>query len=58
MDEQHKNLIGIIDELAYLISSKDYGLMHLLEIICKLGDYTKEHLSFEEEIMRQNPYEI
>ena len=54
-DTQHRNLVGIINELSdAMITKKGYIVVpHILE---KLEDYIQSHFTTEEEIMRDTKY--
>lgn len=56
IDEQHKKLIGIIEEIAIIISKKDGGLTNLLEVLEALDNYVVEHFGYEEGLMKQYAY--
>ena len=52
IDEQHKKLISIINEL-YDAHSKGMGQVIIADTITKLFDYTNEHFSMEQEMQIQ-----
>ena len=55
IDTQHRNLVGIINELSdAMMNQKGYTVVpHILE---KLVDYIQFHFTTEEEIMRETKY--
>ena len=55
IDTQHRNLVGIINELSdAMMNQKGYTVVpHILE---KLVDYIQFHFTTEEEIMRDTKY--
>lgn len=56
IDEQHKELIEIINDLVVYISEKDTEFSHLLDLVTKLDNYVAEHFRFEESLMTENSY--
>lgn len=55
IDEQHKKLIKLIDDLA--TKMKERKSAEILEkVIIELGEYTKTHFSYEEELMQKYGY--
>jgi hemerythrin len=56
IDEQHKKLIGIIEEVVSQISENHFSFVNLLELVNNLDNYTEEHLSFEEAFMKKYSY--
>ena len=56
IDEQHKKMIEIIQEVVYLVSEEDTEFEHLLELVNQLDNYVKEHLNYEEALMKQYSY--
>lgn len=55
IDEQHKNLIAMINELHDAMAQKK-AKEALSEILKKLADYTVSHFAKEENLMRANGY--
>lgn len=51
IDEQHKELIKIINEVIMVIKQKQYTFSNLLSVVCKLDDYIIEHFKYEEQLM-------
>jgi len=56
IDEQHMELINIINDLVMYISEKNTEFSHLLDLVAKLDDYVAEHFKYEETLMAQNSY--
>jgi hemerythrin len=56
IDEQHKILISIIQEVEDEINSQTYHFKNLIEIINKLENYIKVHLTYEEALMDKYSY--
>jgi len=56
IDEQHKELIDIINDLFVYISEKDTEFSHLLDLVSKLDNYVSEHFKFEEALMAETSY--
>ena len=54
IDNQHKQLIEIINQLYYSRGNKPHAVLG--ETIQKLIEYTKTHFIDEEQIMRENSY--
>ncbi len=55
LDEQHKKLIGFINDLLAAIKNKKSE--EVLDLVVKeLSDYTFYHFSFEEDFMKDNQY--
>lgn len=57
IDEQHKELIKIINEVTTVIREKQYTFSNLLSIVCKLDDYVIQHFQYEEKFMEANHIE-
>lgn len=57
IDEQHKQLVSIIQELETEIDSKKSNFKNLMDIVNKLDAYIQYHLSYEEELMNKYAYE-
>jgi len=55
VDEQHKKLIGMINELHDAMTQKKAKEV-LGDVLKKLADYTVFHFSAEERLMRSNGY--
>jgi len=55
MDSQHKNLVGIINELHQAMSTGS-GKNKLSEILSKLIGYTKGHFAAEEGLLQSHAY--
>lgn len=53
VDEQHKELIKIINEVIVVIKQKQYTFSNLLSVVCKLDDYIIEHFKYEEQLMHK-----
>jgi len=56
IDEQHKKLIGIIEEFVYLIKNKDFSFTNLSQILNELDNYVEEHFKYEEALMKKYSY--
>lgn len=56
IDNQHKKLIDIIEEVAFIIHSKDFNFVNIVEIVSKLEDYIKIHFEYEEGLMLKHQY--
>ncbi|NLC18492.1 MAG: hemerythrin family protein [Clostridiales bacterium] len=56
IDEQHKELIDIINDLVVYISEKDTEFSHLLDLVTKLDNYVAEHFKYEEALMTEHSY--
>lgn len=56
IDEQHKELIEIINDLVLYISDNDTEFSHLLELVTKLDNYVSEHFQYEEVLMAKYSY--
>ena len=56
IDEQHQELIDIINDLALYIDEKDTEFSHLLDLVSKLDNYVAEHFKFEESLMKEYSY--
>jgi len=56
IDEQHQELIDIINDLALYIDEKDTKFSHLLDLVSKLDNYVAEHFKFEESLMKEYSY--
>lgn len=56
MDEQHKKLINIMNQIINLISTKNYYFENLLELVHQMDDYVREHLVYEEKLMLQHSF--
>jgi hemerythrin-like metal-binding protein len=56
IDEQHKELIDIINDLVVYISEKDTDFSHLLELVTKLDNYISYHFEYEEALMAKYSY--
>lgn len=56
IDEQHKELIDIINNPVLYISEKDTEFSHLLELVTKLDNYVAEHFHYEEVLMTKYSY--
>ena len=53
VDEQHKELIKIINEVGMVIRQKQYTFSNLLSVVYKLDNYIKEHFQYEEMFMEK-----
>jgi hemerythrin-like metal-binding protein len=56
IDEQHKILISIIQEVETAINSQEYNYKNLIELVNKLENYIKVHLTYEEALMAKFEY--
>jgi hemerythrin-like metal-binding domain len=56
IDEQHKELIAIINEVTRLISEEDFDYSNIVELIRRLEDYVKFHFDEEENLMLKYDY--
>lgn len=56
IDEQHKKLISIIQEVEAEISSQEYHFTGLITVVNELDDYIKDHLAYEEAMMKKYAY--
>lgn len=56
IDQQHRKLIEIINHVALVIKNHDYSMEELLNIVDGLDKYIREHLSYEEILMRTYSY--
>jgi hemerythrin len=56
IDEQHQELIEIINNLVLYISEKNTDFSHLLDLVTKLDNYVGEHFKYEEGLMVLNSY--
>lgn len=56
IDEQHMELIEIINDLVVYISEKDTEFSHLLDLVTKLDNYVAEHFKYEEALMTEYSY--
>ena len=57
IDEQHKELIKIINEVITVIKEKQYTFSNLLSIVCKLDNYVSQHFQYEENFMNMHHIE-
>jgi hemerythrin len=55
IDNQHRNLVGIINELSDAMMNRK-GYIIVPKILEKLVDYIQFHFTTEEEIMRETKY--
>ena len=55
VDEQHRNLVGFVQELHQAIKNKQ-GRAASMAIIARLAEYTRTHFLFEESLMRVTNY--
>ncbi len=56
IDEQHKELIAIINEVFDTLQKKDFHYVNVVDIIDRLERYIKSHFEFEEGLMVQHNY--
>jgi len=56
IDEQHKELISIIQEVEAEINSNTYHFKDLIDVVNKLDAYIKGHLTYEEAMMKKYAY--
>lgn len=56
IDEQHKELISIIQEVEAAINAKWYHFKDVIDVVNKLDAYIKDHLAYEEELMKKYAY--
>lgn len=57
IDEQHKELIKIINEIIMFIKNKQYTFKNLLSIVNRLDNYIIKHFEYEENFMREHNIE-
>lgn len=55
VDDQHRNLVGFVQELHQAIKNKR-GRAVSMAIIARLAEYTRTHFLFEESLMRVTNY--
>jgi hemerythrin-like metal-binding protein len=56
IDEQHKILISIIQEVETAINAESYSFKGLIEVLNRLEEYIKVHFSYEEALMTKFDY--
>jgi len=56
IDEQHKELIAIMNEVSQMIEEHDLSYFNIVEIITRLEDYIKLHFEYEESLMLKYDY--
>jgi hemerythrin-like metal-binding protein len=56
IDEQHKTLISIIQEVEAEINSQKYSFKDLIDVVNKLDNYTMDHLTYEEKLIKKYGY--
>lgn len=56
IDEQHKTLISIIQEVEASINTQTYSFKNLIEVVNKLEKYINVHLTYEENLMAKFEY--
>lgn len=56
IDEQHKKLIDIIEQISLLSGNKGHDFSQLLEVINELDSYIEEHFKYEEDLMSKYNY--
>jgi hemerythrin-like metal-binding protein len=56
IDNQHKVLISIINEVVKMVKYQDYNFNGLYEIIVRLDQYITEHFQYEEQLMLEQDY--
>ncbi|AWK86837.1 bacteriohemerythrin [Azospirillum thermophilum] len=56
IDEDHKHLIGYLNELDAALASAKFQPVRVAKILMKLLEYTKEHFAREERIMQMVHY--
>lgn len=53
VDEQHKNLVKLVNKLGSQVSKNAFSKKELLRTLQELTDYTQVHFSSEEKLMRE-----
>jgi len=56
IDEQHKELISIIQRIGDIVKTQSFDLTSISEIVAELDDYVRVHFSHEEELMQESDY--
>ncbi len=56
IDEQHKELVAIMNEVQQMIEEHDFSYFNIVEIITRLEEYIKMHFEFEEHLMVKSDY--
>lgn len=56
IDEQHKVLIGMLNEIEAMIQREDFSYLNLTSIVEGLENYVKTHFEYEENLMLKNSY--
>lgn len=56
IDDQHKELIAIIQEVSLAIRKKDNSYTDIVDVIHKLENYIKVHFGYEENLMLEINY--
>jgi hemerythrin len=56
IDEQHKELIRLINHVAESIKEQNYTFSNVLSVVYRLDQYIDQHLKYEEMLMDKYPY--
>ncbi len=56
IDEQHKVLIGMLNEMDAIITKEEFNYTNLIHTMECLEEYVKTHFSFEENLMLWQSY--
>jgi hemerythrin len=56
MDEQHKVLVGMLDDIDRMIQSEDFNYINLVNIVEGLEKYIRVHFDYEEDLMFRLSY--
>jgi hemerythrin len=56
IDEQHKGLFKLSNEIYYLVEAGVNESEQFRELFMALNDYTVEHFIYEEMVLQQNDY--
>ena len=56
IDEQHKELINIIEECAVMTRNHENDVNRYAEVIFKLDEYVEKHFGYEESLMKRYQY--
>ncbi|EKQ57539.1 MULTISPECIES: hemerythrin family protein [unclassified Clostridium] len=51
IDEQHKELINLINDVVEVLKQKEYTFSNLLNVVYRLDEYVENHLIYEEILM-------
>ncbi|MGF7142750.1 hemerythrin-like metal-binding protein [Anaerotaenia torta] len=58
MDEQHKVLIGMLNDIEEMIKREKFGYINLVDIVERLESYVRIHFDYEEELMLRHSYPL